>query len=211
MSDLLQLSGLQIVMPTTSPQVLEPFVPVLRNKLPELEINTPLREAHFIAQLAHESGGFRYQKENLNYSEQGLRTTFAKYFPDDDVAHEYARNPEQIANRVYANRIGNGDEASGDGWRYRGRGLIQLTGKANYEACAAGTGIDLLDDPEQICEDHVVTVTVAGWFWQSNKLNPLADKDDIDAITKRINGGLNGLADRKEYLARCKKILGLRE
>ena len=211
MSELIQLSGLQTVMPGTPAEVLEPFAAVLQDKLSEHDINTPLREAHFIAQLAHESGGFRHQKENLNYSDKALRAVFGKYFPDEESALDYARQPEKIANRVYANRIGNGDEASGEGWKYRGRGLIQLTGKANYESCGAGIGIDLVGKPDQICDDQGVSLAVACWFWNSKGLNKFADDDDIESITKRINGGLNGIEDRRKYLARCKQVLGLEE
>ncbi len=211
MSDLIQLSGLQSVMPRTSAATLAQFVPVLQSQLADYEINTPLREAHFIAQLAHESGGFEHQKENLNYSDKALRAVFGKYFPDEEIAKEYARQPEKIANRVYANRIGNGDEASGEGWKYRGRGLIQLTGKANYAKCAESIGSDLVNEPDLICQKPAVSVSVACWFWQSKNLNKFADEDDVTSITKRINGGLHGIEARREYLSRCKQVLGLEE
>lgn len=208
--NLIQLDSLQIVMPKTSSDVLAPFVSALQEKLPDFAITTPLREAHFIAQLAHESGGFKYQIENLNYSEDALKAVFGKYFPDD-LAKDYARVPEKIANRVYASRIGNNDEASGDGWKYRGRGLIQLTGKANYQQCADSIGENIVEDPDLICNDPNVSVSVACWFWQSKKLNQLADDDKLEDITKRINGGLHGLASRQAYLTSCKNLLNIKQ
>jgi putative chitinase len=185
------------------------YAPALNDEMAKYEINTPQRIAHFIAQIAHESGSFRYSSENLNYSAGALRTVFGKYFKSDELANEYARKPEKIANRVYANRMGNGDEASGDGWKYRGRGLIQLTGKENYTRCGEGIGRDLVSNPDQLATDAHAAVAASGWYWNSRGLNAYADKDDVETITRKINGGLNGINDRRENLMRAKIVLGL--
>jgi putative chitinase len=161
---------------------------------------TPVRAAHFFAQTAHETGGFKAFSENLNYSAQGLQGIFGKYFPGT-LEESYARNPEKIANRVYADRMGNGNEASGDGWKYRGRGALQLTGKANYEAFAK-----YLSKPEIVTNPDLVATTYAFesamFFFDKNKLWDICDKgvskETILALTKRINGGTHGLADREE-------------
>lgn len=182
----------------------EYYLESLNVVLPNKEINTSLRLCHFLAQIIHESGHFKCKSENLNYSAKALRCVFCKYFKTDAIANEYARKPEKIANRVYANRMGNGDEASGDGWKYRGRGLIQLTGKCNYEACGKAIGLDLLCNPDLLTESAEASVLAACWFWNKNNLNQFADKDDIITITKRINGGTNGLEDRKCNLTRAK-------
>lgn len=176
--------------------------------LPEYEINTPQRVAAFIAQCAHESGGFKFLKENLNYKAASLRKVFPKYFPDDAIAAAYANKPEKIANRVYANRMGNGPEESGDGWTYCGRGLIQLTGKNNYTFFAGS-----LDIPLEECAEYLGTfegaVQSACFFWEQNNLNQWADKDDILTLTKRINGGTIGLEDRIKHYNHAKHILGV--
>lgn len=185
------------------------YAPALNDEMVKYEINTPLRIAHFISQIAHESGSFRYSSENLNYSAGALRTVFGKYFKSDELADEYARKPEKIASRVYADRMGNGDEASGDGWRYRGRGLIQLTGKENYTRCGEGIGRDLVAKPDQLATDAHAAVAASGWYWNSRGLNAYADKDDVETITRKINGGLNGIDDRKENLVRAKVVLGI--
>ena len=159
---------------------------------------TPVRAAHFFAQTAHETGGFKAFSENLNYSAQGLQGTFGKYFPGN-LEESYARQPEKIANRVYASRMGNGDEASGDGWKYRGRGALQLTGKSNYKAFA-----DYLKKPEIMDTPDLVATTYAFesamFFFDRNKLWSICDQGVTDAailaLTKRINGGTHGLADR---------------
>ena len=160
---------------------------------------TPERAAHFFAQTSHESGGFTIFTENLNYSAQGLQNIFGKYFPGN-LEESYARNPEKIANRVYASRMGNGDEASGDGWKYRGRGALQLTGKSNYQAFA-----DYLKKPEIMTSPDLVSTVYAFesamFFFDKNKLWSICDKGVNDAVilelTKRINGGTHGLEDRK--------------
>ena len=175
--------------------------------LPEYEINTPQRVAAFLAQCAHESGGFVFLKENLNYKAASLRKVFPKYFPDDATAAAYAKKPERIANRVYANRMGNGDEASGDGWRYCGRGLIQLTGKDNYTFFAAS-----LDIPVEEAAEYLQTfegaVQSACFFWDQNNLNKWADSGDILTLTKRINGGTIGLEDRIKHYEHALHIFG---
>ena len=168
-------------------------------------INTPLRLAHFLAQCGHESGGFKVVTENLNYSADGLKSIFKKYFPDDATAAKYARKPEMIANRVYASRMDNGNEASGDGWKFKGRGYIQLTGRHNYTKFGQAINEDVTANPDTVATKY--PLLSAAWFWSSNGLNALADKGatdaDVTAITKRVNGGTIGLADRikhfKEY------------
>jgi len=167
------------------------------------DINTPERQAAFLGQCGHESAGFKTLQENLNYSAEGLQKTWPKRFPALADAEPYARQPEKIANKVYAGRNGNGDEASGDGWRYRGRGCIQLTGKANYSAAGDALDVDLLADPDIVATSQYAALT-AGWFWSIHDLNPLADARDDLAITKKINGGTNGLDDR---IARTQKAL----
>jgi len=171
----------------------------------KFQINTPLRLAHFLAQCGHESGGFRATQENLNYSAKGLNGIFKKYFPTEASAAAYARNPQKIANKVYANRMSNGDEASGDGFKFRGRGYIQLTGRANYTLFGKAIGEDVTGNPDVVSGKYALLS--AAWFWSNNGLNKLADGGSTDAvvttITKRVNGGVIGLADRikhfKEY------------
>lgn len=173
---------------------------------PKWGINTPLREAHFIAQLAHESAQFTRLEENLNYSAKRICEVWPKRFANLTKAGPYANNPERLANRVYADRIGNGVEASGDGWRYRGRGPIQITGRGNYQTAGDGIGLDLVETPEAVLRP-LVGCDVAGWFWHSRKLNALADVDNIRHITMRVNGGSEGLEDRRGWLHRAKTIL----
>ena len=167
-------------------------------------IDNPLRRAHFLAQVAHESGHFKRLVENLNYSAKGLLATWPSRFTKA-IAAVYARKPERIANLVYANRMGNGSEASGEGWRYRGRGWIQLTGKSNYAAYSERLFGDdrLVRDPDMAAQPDVAA-KLAGSYWQVNGLNELADKEDLTGITRRINGGLNGLADRANLLHKFK-------
>ena len=178
--------------------------------LPEYEINTPPRVAMFLAQCAHESGGFRALKENLNYRWQSLRKIFPKYFPDDAIAQRYASLPnkqEAIANRVYANRMGNGDEASGDGWRFCGRGLIQLTGKQNYTFFAGSIETPLEEMPEYLATFEGA-VQSACWFWEVNNLNKWSDTGDVLTVTKKINGGTIGLEDRIKHYNHALHVLG---
>ena len=170
-------------------------------------VNTPLRLAHFLAQCGHESGGFRLTQENLNYSAKGLMGIFKKYFPTQALADAYARKPEKIANKVYGNRMGNGPEASGEGFKFRGRGYIQLTGKQNYTAFDLAVEDDILANPDLVSSKHALAS--AAWFWKKNGLNLIADTGSstevVTKITKRVNGGTIGLADRikhfKEYHA----------
>jgi putative chitinase len=180
----------------------------LAQALPDYDINTPERVAAFMAQTAHESGEYRAIKENLNYRAASLRKVFPKYFPTDELAAAYAQKPEKIANRVYANRMGNGPEESGDGYRYCGRGLIQLTGKNNYQAFADSIEIT----PEEVSEFLATfegAVQSACWFWEANNLNQWADKGDIVTLTKRINGGTIGLEDRIKHYNHVLHVLGV--
>jgi len=175
--------------------------------LPDYEIDTPQRVAAFIAQCAHESGNFRFLKENLNYRAVTLRKVFPKYFPDDATANAYAMQPEKIANRVYASRMGNGPEESGDGFRYCGRGLIQLTGRNNYMAFA-----DSIDTPVEEIPEFLATfegaVQSACWFWETNNLNVQADAGDIKTMTRKINGGFIGLEDRIKHYEHALHVFG---
>lgn len=208
-SEVITEAKLALIIPNAQAANISKYTPALNSEMSKYEINTPLRVANFIAQVAHESGSLNYSSENLNYSAKALRAVFGKYFPTDEMAEAYARQPEKIANKVYANRMGNGDEASGEGWKFRGRGLIQLTGKDNYTQCGKGIGLDLLSNPDQLANDANAAVAASGWYWDSHGLNTYADQDDIVTITKRINGGLNGLDDRKEFLTRAKAVLGI--
>ena len=168
-------------------------------------INTPLRLAHFLAQCGHESAGFKATQENLNYSAKGLMGIFKKYFPTETLAKQYERNPQKIANKVYSNRMGNGAEATGEGYKFRGRGYIQLTGKDNYTAFGKSIGEDIVSNPDVVSGKYALLS--AAWFWSNNGLNKLADGGSADTvvttITKRVNGGTIGLPDRikhfKEY------------
>lgn len=169
-------------------------------------LNTINRMAGFLAQAGHESAQFKFVRENLNYSADGLRRVFPKYFPTQEIAVQYARKPVNIASKVYANRMGNGPEHSGDGWRYRGRGFIQLTGRTNYEQCGTDLGMSLIENPE-ILESTKGAVRSALWFWNRNNLNRFADADDIRGMTKAINGGYNGLDERTRYYEKAKQVL----
>ena len=178
--------------------------------LPEYEINTRARVAMFVAQCAHESGGFRAIKENLNYRAASLRKLFPKYFPDDAIAQRYASRPdkqEAIANRIYANRMGNGPEESGDGYRYCGRGLIQLTGKNNYTMFAGSIGVPVEELPEYLATFEGA-VQSACWFWEVNNLNRWSDTGDVLTVTKKINGGTIGLEDRIKHYNHALHVLG---
>ena len=187
----------------------EQYMPHLEEVLPKYGIaDSKLRLAHFFAQVLHESGCMRFDTENLNYSSDALLRVFGKYFRTKQEADAYARKPEKIANRVYAKRMGNGSEASGDGWKYRGRGLIQLTGKANYKAFAEWVGdARIMDDPDLVSSEYAVHSAV--FFWDKNNLNKLADRDDVVGLTRRINGGENGLAHRRELLNKAKGLLSM--
>jgi putative chitinase len=172
-------------------------------------INTPLRLAHFLAQCGHESGGFRATQENLNYSAKGLMGIFRKYFPTEALANAYARQPAKIAAKVYGNRMGNGNEASGEGYKFRGRGYIQLTGKENYTAFGKSIGEDILSNPDVVSSKYALLS--AAWFFSKNGLHKMADSGASDAvvtqITKRVNGGTIGLADRIKHFKEYYKLL----
>ena len=184
------------------PQIVIDSIPEVASKF---GINTPLRVAHFLAQCGHESGGFRVTQENLNYSAKGLNGIFKKYFPTEAAAAAYARNPQKIANKVYSNRMGNGSEASGDGYKFRGRGYIQLTGRDNYTAFGKSIGEDIPNNPDLVASKYALAS--AAWFFSKNGLHKIADEGASDVvvtkITKRVNGGTIGLPDRikhfKEY------------
>lgn len=188
----------------------EQWYMALAQLLPQYGINSPQRIAAFIAQCAHESAEFTVLKENLNYRWQTLRKVFPKYFPTDQIAQQYATLPnkqEAIANRVYANRMGNGPESSGDGFRYCGRGLIQLTGKENYSWFAESIEIPV-EEASEYLQTFEGAVQSACWFWETNNLNNFADSGDIKSLTKAINGGFNGLDDRVARYEHALNVLG---
>jgi putative chitinase len=178
--------------------------------LPEYEINTPQRVAAFLAQCAHESGNFKFLKENLNYKAESLLKVFPKYFKTIDEARAYEKKPEKIANRIYGNRMGNGDESSGDGFRYCGRGLIQLTGKENYSWFAASLEIPV-EEASEYLETFEGAVQSACWFWETNSLNVQADAGDIKLMTRKINGGYIGLEDRIKHYNHALHIFGAQQ
>jgi len=183
---------------TLSTKVPVPVMAEVESIVEKFNITNPLRLAHFLAQAAHESGNFKFLKENLNYSADSLLKVFPKYFKDKATADKYARNPEKIANRVYALRMGNGDEASGDGFKFRGRGYIQLTGKDNYKAFSNFIGEDCVANPDLVSDKY--PLVSASWFFDKNNLWTICDKgatdDVVTAVTKRVNGGTHGLLDR---------------
>ena len=205
---MLTLSQLKQLLPK-NPYV-EHWHHALEQLFPDYDINTPRRMAAFIAQCAHESGGFMVLKENLNYKAATLRKIFPKYFPNDQIAQEYASKPNKqvaIASKVYANRMGNGDEASQEGYKFCGRGLIQLTGRSNYQAFADSLEMSIDDVPEYL-QTFEGAAQSACWFWETNKLNQWADAGDILTLTKRINGGTIGLEDRKKHYDHALHVLG---
>jgi putative chitinase len=175
--------------------------------LPDYEINTVPRVAAFLAQTAHESGGYRAIKENLNYKAESLCKVWPRYFPNIDIARQYAQQPEKIANRAYGGRMGNGPEESGDGWKFAGKGLIQLTGKDNYTRYAQSLEISL-DEASEHLTTFEGCVQSAAWFWEANNLNQFADSGDILTMTKRINGGTIGLEDRQKHYTHALHVLG---
>lgn len=191
----MQVSKLKTIYPNAIKGILD-ILEIELNKLDWSDDN----KCHFLAQCAHESGGFRVVSENLNYSVDGLKKVFPKYFTYGRNPIKYARRPEKIANVVYANRLGNGDEKSGDGWKYHGRGIIQITGKYNYDLCLKAIG---RDDPEYLSTPEGAVLS-AIWFW---KKNVLYKEFDIVTISKRVNGGVNGLNDRKEQYKKIKGVL----
>ncbi len=181
---------------------MEQWIEPLRKTFARFGIDTQEQRAMFLAQIALESTGFTRLSENLNYSAERLVQVFPRRFSSAAFASAYARNPERIANRVYGGRMGNGNEASGDGWKYRGRGLKQLTGKWNYEQCGKALGLNLVSNPDLLLQPEYAALS-AGWFWDERKINTVAN--DIEKATQLINGGLNGLADRRIFWERAKK------
>ena len=183
---------------TKLPQAVLDEIPAIMEKF---GVTNPLRLSHFLAQCAHESGNFKFIRENLNYSADGLRKIFPKYFPNAELAAKYARQPEKIANRVYGSRMGNGDEASGDGWKFRGRGFVQTTGKFNYTDFDKFVEDDILADPDLVASKY--PLMSAAFFFHKNKLWDVCDKghgqEVVLAVTKRVNGGTHGLADRQKH------------
>ena len=177
----------------------------LEDTFEKYDISTPQRQAAFIGQCAHESGNFKVLQENLNYSAEGLMKTWPSRFPTKEIADQYARQPAKIAGKVYNGRLGNSNEE--EAAKYLGRGLIQLTGKENYGNCGSGIGVDLLSDPDLLGTPEYAALS-AGWFWNKKGLNSLADSGDIETMTKRINGGLIGLDDRKAKIAKAEQVLG---
>ena len=190
-----------------NPPNAEHWYEALCDVLPDYDINTVPRVAAFLAQTAHESGGYRAIKENLNYKAESLCRVWPRYFPDLATAQHYAQQPERIANRAYANRMGNGPEESGDGWKFCGRGLIQLTGKDNYSRYAQATE-QSLDEASEHLTTFEGCVQSAAWFWEANNLNQYADNGDILTMTKRINGGTLGLEDRQKHYQQALQVLG---
>lgn len=197
--------------PTLNKFRLEEFVETFNQYADTFGINTPLRAVHYLAQVFHESGSLRYVEENLNYSAEGLLLTFPKYFKTREMAERYARKPKDIANLVYANRMGNGSKESGDGWRYRGRGYIMITGKEQYSQYTRSAFCvgDVVKHPELI-SSAPGNVKTSMWFWFKSNCNRLADIDDCKGITKRINGGLNGYVNRQYLLRRFKQEFGVK-
>lgn len=205
-------------------KILTDFAPALAKDAEALaailnasNVNTKLRVAHFLAQAAHESGLFTVTTENLNYSADALGKTFKKYFPTPALQQQYARKPEAIANRAYANRMGNGPEASGDGWKHRGRGYFQLTGKDNYTKYSKSAyGDDRILKTPDLLAQPIDALKSAIWYWETNNLSKWADKDDVVSVSKVVNLGNaastatpNGMDDRKAKLAKIKKLLGI--
>jgi putative chitinase len=180
----------------------------LKETFEKYQINTPKRQACFLGQTMHESGSFKFTRENLNYSARALMNTWPSRFPDLETASQFERQPEKIANKVYSGRLGNTED--GEGAKFIGRGLIQVTGKENYKHCGDALGIDLVSNP-QLLEEPRYAALSAGWFWNKKGLNALADegtKDAFEVMTKRINGGLLGLDDRKSKMIEALKALG---
>lgn len=189
-----------------TPEAAAKWCSPLANAAQAYGVTTPMRLAAWLAQVGHESGLLTITEENLRYSAEGLLRTFPKYF-DATTAAACARQPERIANKVYGGRMGNGDEASGDGWRFRGRGLVQLTGRENYRNAGTALGLDLVGQPDLLMQPTAAAMS-AGWFWDSRNLNPLADSGDFDKITRAINGGLNGKPERDRLYALALSALG---
>jgi putative chitinase len=202
---LLTETQLQQIMPTMGQALASTFLPLLESTFEEFGISTPPRQAMFLAQAAHESGELRHLEENLNYSAEGLLATWPRRF-DPQLATQLAHHPDLIANHVYGDRLGN--SAPGDGWKYRGRSIFQLTGLAAYANASHKLGVDLVASPDLVAQPPMACRT-AGLYWRENGLSDLADKGDLQGVTRRINGGLTGLAQRAEYFKRAKVALGV--
>lgn len=201
---------LQRALPGAKPAHLEAAAEPLAAACALFSIDTQLRRAHFLAQVAHESGQFSVLRENLNYTTPArLMAVYGKRrFPSTEIALAYVKNPEKLANLVYGSRVdlGNRGVESGDGWKYRGRGYIQLTGRSNYIVTGQALGVDFEANPDLVAEPKWAGLA-AGCFWQRNAINPHADRDDLDRVTRIINGGTNGLAERREFLHAFKRAL----
>lgn len=197
---------LKAIIPSLPLTQIAALVPGMISAMMWADISTARRIGGFISQCAHESQGLTKFKENLNYSAEGLQNTFGKYF-NAQQARDYHRQPERIGNRVYANRMGNGDEASGDGFKYRGRGAIHCTGKDKYVILSKLFGVDFVANPDLLAAPEYAFLSAA-WYWQDRKINVFADACDIRKMTIAVNGGLNGLEDRKAYYARARQALG---
>ena len=182
------------------------WVDALNSTFQRFDISTPLRQAAFIGQCGHECGQFKVLEENLNYRAETLMKLWSKRFPTLEIANQYARNPKKIANMVYSNRMGNRDEASGDGYRFRGRGCIQLTGSANYFHAGQACSVDFIMEPDLVATPMYAALT-AGWFWDTHKLNRFADSMDYLTMTKKINGGTIGLQDRIKHINHALEVL----
>lgn len=207
----LTVDSLRHIMPDASAEHILKYLDALNSQVNKFGINTPIRIAHFLTQIAYESDNFEYSSEDLNYSDKALRALFGEFFPTDELAQAYAGQAEKIANRVYANRMNNGDETSGDGWKFRGRGLIQLSGRDEYTQCGNALKLDLINHPELIENQPNVAVDAAAWFWYMKQLNTYADQDDIRHITQMLKGRCNDLEDREAYLDRAKELLNIHE
>jgi len=182
------------------------WIPALNDTFARWMIATPLQQAAFIGQCGHECGNFRILEENLNYRAEALMKLWPKRFPTREIADQYARNPKKIANKVYASRMGNRDEASGDGHRFRGRGCIQLTGHSNYYHAGQALGVDFVKEPDLVATPKYAALT-AGWFWATHDCNRFADTRDWTALTKKINGGTIGLEDRIKHINHALAVL----
>jgi putative chitinase len=184
----------------------EQWVDALNETFARFDISTPARQASFIGQCGHECGNFKVLEENLNYRSETLMKLWKSRFPTIEIANEYARNPKKIANKVYSSRMGNRDESSGDGYRFRGRGCIQLTGHANYFHAGNACGEDFVMNPDLVATPKYAAMT-AGWFWNTHKLNQYADIRDYTMMTKKINGGTIGLNDRIKHINHALEVL----
>jgi len=186
----------------------EKWLKPINDTFAKYEINTALRQCAFLGQCAHESNNFRVLEENLHYSADGLMRVWPSRFPDRTVAEQYANNPEKIANKVYGGRADLGNTEDGDGWKFHGRGVIQLTGRANYTVCGQALGVPFADTPELVLQPEWACMS-AGWFWNKKNLNALADSKDYETMTKRINGGTLGFDDRKLKIAKAFEVLNM--